>query len=524
MKKKNHKVALWTGLTGVSAVLTVGAIVGNVIANQYATTINVALNASTYKIIPGDTTGDTEYFKKSFSSDEEREAYEAELCATVEAEGAALLKNDNAALPLASGAKVSLFGHGAVDLMYGGTGSGAVDTSKAPNMKDALESQGIQINQKLWDLYKSDDMMKNYSRKTPESISDTLEANTQFAVNEAPWSKLESAASSFQDYGDAAIVVLSRAGGEGADLPSGTNGTTDSWISSSEGSGNYLELSKEELELLENLKKLKDQGTFKSIIVLVNSSNALELDFLNPSICGEDYGIDAAMWIGDVGQTGINGVAQLLSGAVTPSGSLVDTYLYDNMANPAMYNFYTQAYPNAAEYELLTADADVQGMYSVYQEGIYLGYRYFETRYEDAVMGADNVGDYDWASTVAYPFGYGDSYTSFEYSDFTVNETEGAFDITLKVTNTGNTYSGKETVQIYFQSPYTDYDRENGIEKAAAELCGFAKTEVLAPGESQDVEITVKKSELRTYDSNAAINLAVTQITTLRLRPIHIMQ
>ena len=504
MKKQNHKVALWTGLTGVSAVLTVGAIVGNVIANQYATTINVALNASTYKIIHGDTTGDTEYFKKSFSSDEEREAYEAELCATVEAEGAALLKNDNAALPLASGAKVSLFGHGAVDLMYGGTGSGAVDTSKAPNMKDALESQGIQINQKLWDLYKSDDMMKNYSRKTPESISDTLEANTQFAVNEAPWSKLESAESSFQDYGDAAIVVLSRAGGEGADLPSGTNGTTDSWISSSEGSGNYLELSKEELELLENLKKLKDQGTFKSIIVLVNSSNALELDFLNPEICGEDYGIDAAMWIGDVGQTGINGVAQLLSGAVTPSGSLVDTYLYDNMANPAMYNFYTQAYPNAAEYELLTADADVQGMYSVYQEGIYLGYRYFETRYEDAVMGADNVGDYDWASTVAYPFGYGDSYTSFEYSDFTVNETDDAFDITLKVTNTGNTYSGKETVQIYFQSPYTDYDRENGIEKAAAELCGFAKTEVLAPGESQDVEITVKKSELRTYDSNTA--------------------
>ena len=125
-------------------------------------------------------------------------------------------------------------------------------------------------------------------------------------------------------------MVLSRSGGEGADLPSGANGTNDSWISGQEGDGNYLALSAEEIELLQNLKALKDNGTFKNIIVLINSSNAIELDFLNPAICGEDYGIDAAMWIGDVGQTGINGVGQLLSGAVTPSGSLVDTYLYDN--------------------------------------------------------------------------------------------------------------------------------------------------------------------------------------------------
>ena len=354
MKNTKPKVRLWSVLTGLTAILTVAAIVGNIIANQYATTINVALNASTYKIIHGENTGDTEYFKKGFASDEEREAYEAELCATVEAEGAALLKNENNALPLASGAKVSLFGHGSVDLMYGGTGSGSVDTSKAPNLKQALEAQGITINQTLWDLYSSDSMMSKYSRLTPASISDTLEANTQYAVNEAPWSALSSAESSFAEYGDAAIVVLSRSGGEGADLPSGENGTSDSWISGQEGDGNYLALSAEEIELLKNLKALKDNGTFKNIVVLINSSNAIELDFLNPEICGEDYGIDAAMWIGDVGQTGINGVGQLLSGAVTPSGSLVDTYLYDNMANPAMYNFYTQAYPNAAEYNLLT--------------------------------------------------------------------------------------------------------------------------------------------------------------------------
>ena len=505
MKNKKSKVGLWSALTAITAILTIAAIVGNIIANQYATTINVALNASTYQIIhDSSNTEDTEYFKKGFASDEEREAYEAELCAQVEAEGAALLKNQNAALPLAQGAKVSLFGHGSVDLMYGGTGSGSVDTSKAPNFKQALESQGISVNETLWNLYSSDSMMSKYSRMTPASISDTLEANTQYAVNEAPWSALSSAESSFAEYGDAAIVVLSRSGGEGADLPSGENGTNDSWISGQEGDGNYLALSAEELELLQNLKALKDNGTFKSIIVLLNSSNAIELDFLNPEICGEDYGIDAAMWIGDVGQTGINGVAQLLSGAVTPSGSLVDTYLYDNMANPAMYNFYTQAYPNAAEYNLLTEGADVQGMYSVYQEGIYLGYRYFETRYEDVVMGTANAGDYDWAKTVAYPFGYGDSYTDFTYSNFNVAESDDAFDISLTVTNSGKTYSGKETVQVYFQSPYTDYDKANGIEKAAVELAGFAKTDVLAPGASETVNITVKKSELRTYDANKA--------------------
>ncbi|MGN0707884.1 MAG: glycoside hydrolase family 3 N-terminal domain-containing protein [Faecalibacterium sp.] len=504
MKNTKPKVRLWSVLTALTAILTIAAVVGNIIANQYATTLNVALNASTYKIIKGNTTEDTEYFKSGFASDAEREAYEAELCATVEAEGAALLKNENNALPLASGAKVSLFAHGSVDLMYGGTGSGSVDTSKAPSFKDALEAQGIVVNQTLWDLYKSDSMMSKYSRVTPASISDTLEANTQYKVNEAPWSALASAQSSFAQYGDAAIVVFSRSGGEGADLPSGANGTSDSWVSGLEGSGNYLELSAEELELLANLKSLKDDGTFKSIIVLINSSNALELDFLNPAICGVDYGIDAAMWIGDVGQTGINGVGQLLSGAVTPSGSLVDTYLYDNMANPAIYNFFTQAYPNAAEYGLLTEGPDVQGMYSVYQEGIYLGYRYFETRYEDVVMGTAKAGSYDWATTVAYPFGYGDSYTTFSYSNFKVNESADAFDISLKVTNTGKTYSGKETVQIYFQSPYTAYDKANGIEKASAELCGFAKTQILAPGASETVNITVKKSELRTYDANKA--------------------
>ena len=304
MKKKGTGVKLWSALSVVTAILLVAVIIGTSYANRYATTINVALGIETTKIIKGEDSGDTEYFKSDFASEDERVKYEEELCARVESEGAALLKNDNQALPLSSGAKVSLFARGSVDLMYGGTGSGGVSTDNAPTLKDALNDQGIEINQTLWDVYATG-AAKEYTRKTPDAISDTLEANTQYAVNEAPWSVIEKdAKSSFAEFGDAAIVVLARSGGEGADLPCGDTGNDLDYSFGQEGDGNYLALSKEEQELFAGLKALKDDGTFKSIIVLLNSSNAIELDFLNPDICGTDYGIDACMWIGDVGQIG----------------------------------------------------------------------------------------------------------------------------------------------------------------------------------------------------------------------------
>ena len=506
MKQKKARVKLWGVLTPVFAVLLAASIVGNSVANYYSTTLNVALDVETYRIVKGDSNENTDYFTSDFASDEERAAYEAELCAAVEAEGATLLLNNNNALPLASGAKVSLFGRGSVDLMYGGTGSGGVSTDNAPTLKDALTEQGIQINETLWNWYDSEDITEKYSRVTPSAIADVLEANGQYAVNEAPWAEVESANStSFAEYGDAAIVVLARSGGEGADLPAGDNGSGLEWSSGQEGDGNYLALSQEEKDMLAGLKALKDAGTFKSIIVLLNSSNAIELDFLNPEVCGVDYGVDACMWIGDVGQTGINGVAQLLSGELAPSGSLVDTFWYDNLLNPAVTNFYSREYDNMSEYSLTSDDNNKgnQGMYSVYQEGIYLGYRYAETRYEDVVMGTGNAGDYNYGTTVAYPFGYGISYTTFDYSDYTVTPTEDSFEVSLTVTNTGDV-AAKKTVQIYFQSPYTEYDKTNGIEKASVELCGFEKTDVLEPGQSQKVTIIVDREELRTYDANNA--------------------
>ena len=538
--QKKAKVGLWSALTALTAIILIAAIVGNIVANMFATTINVALGITPYKVVKGADSGDTEYFKSDFATAEDLAAYDKLMGIAVEAEGATLLKNDNNALPLAGGAKVSLFARGSVDLLYGGTGSGSVDTSSAPTLKDALTEYGIQINQTLWDWYSGN----KYARITPAAISDSLIANTQYAVNEAPWSEVQSAAgSSFASYGDAAIVVFSRSGGEGADLPAGNIGEDLTYVKDGQtihytsaastvgggeapdlmgdgntedtgtaqtnndgNGGNYLALSVQEKELLAGLKSLKDSGTFKRIIVLLNTSNALELDFLNPDICGVDYGIDSCMWIGDVGQWGALAIGQLLSGTVAPSGSIVDTFLYDNMAAPAIHNFYSKEYTNVADYDNVTGaidSADVQGMYNVYQEGIYLGYRYFETRYEDKVMGTGNAGSYDYAATVAYPFGYGISYTTFEYSNFSVKENGDSFDVTVTVKNTGNT-AAKKTVQVYFQSPFTDYDKQNQIEKASVELCGFTKTDILQPGASATVTVNVPKTELRTYDAYGA--------------------
>lgn len=365
--KKKARVGLWGALTGLCAILLVASFVGNYFANLYATTLNVVFDTGYIKMVNYDPNAIV--FKSDFENDDARWEYEKKLCADVEAEGAALLLNENGALPLAGGARVSLFARGSVDLMYGGTGSGSVDTSQAPTLKDALTGQGVEVNQSLWDWYVS--TANKYGRVTPAAISDALAANTQYGVNEAPWSEVSTAnGGSFADYGDAAIVVFSRSGGEGADLPDGdpsaslvtstevTSQVGDSGTAAqgsggtaevkygmgAEGDGDYLSLSKEERDLLAGLKELKDNGTFKKIVVLLNTSNAIELDFLNPSICGEDYGIDACMWVGDVGQTGANGVGRLLVGETTPSGSLVDTYWYDNMLNPAVVNFYSAPY------------------------------------------------------------------------------------------------------------------------------------------------------------------------------------
>ena len=486
---KSRKM-LWSICTVVFTLLFAVTMIGGPIANNYASIINMVLKTESTKTI-GDA-GDT-YFEADYASAAEQEKAAQAICETAEANGATLLLNRENALPLAQGAKVSLFGTGSADFVYGGTGSGSVDSSKALNLKDALEADGFSVNPTVWNFYTTG-AGKGYRRQlAPGSLNNYIFDNSGYLINEVPQSVFtDTEWASVADYGDAAIMVVSRVCGEGSDLP---------WFGTGDGDGNILSLSQEERDILKKLADLKAAGQVKSIIVLLNVSNPMELDFLQPSLCGVDYGVDACLWVGEVGQNGIEAIGDILNGTVNPSGKLVDTYCYDNLTSPAMQNTYITSYTNAAE-QGLAFKSTCNEYYEVYQEGIYVGYRYYETRYEDTVLGNANVGKYDYASTVAYPFGYGLSYTTFEYSGLTMKEDGDNFVFTVSVTNTGSV-DGREAVQIYMQSPYTDYDRENGIEKAAVELVGFEKVAVPA-GQTVSVDVTVPKSELRAYDANGA--------------------
>ena len=424
------------------------------------------------------------YYSGDYKTTAERLEAGAKVVYQTELEGATLLMNENDALPLKQGSAISLFSTSSVNIVYGGTGSANVDSSTCDNLKQAAEKSGLNVNKTLWNFYESGEASE-YVR-----VDGGMFSSEKTQTVEAPWSVYtDEVKSSFNQYGDAAVVVISRVGGEDDDLEFAEY--------------NYLELDENEKDMLSNIKALKDQGVFKKLVVLINSSNALQMDFLK----GNPYGIDSVMWIGGVGQSGLNAVCDLLAGVdaegnqVSPSGSLVVTYCYDNYSSPAMVNFAPTIYGGWEESGL----PDTADTYVIYQEGIYVGYRYYETRYEDTVMGKGNTVGYDYSADVAFPFGYGLSYTSFSYSGYEVvyNENDDVFEVTVIVTNTGE-YFGKETVQIYGQSPYTEYDRTYGVEKSSVQLVGFGKTELLAPGESETLTITVERSSLASYDANNA--------------------
>ncbi len=515
-EKKKHGIVKWIVTSVISVVLIIAMIVANIMTIAYEGVINLALGTETTKVeADADDTTDTNYYPSAYSSTDEVKAAGMEIAEQLTEEGAVLLKNEDEALPISNTAKVSLFGHSSVNEIVCGTGSADIDASEAPSFKEALEEVGVSVNPTLWQFY--EDNIENYEtnpKKGDNSIRNGADGVTagQFTVNEIPWADYtDEAKSEFSSYNDAAIVVISRLGGEMWDLPSDTykesadavagtgigadkqQGNTTETV---DGSGNSLELTIQEREML---TEIQNSGQFDKVIVLLNSTNAVEMDFVDV----EEYGVDAVMWIGFTGVNGLRGVADLLTGDVSPSGRLVDTYCLDNTTNPAMENFYGAFWANSTDYTDLTGDGpglDGNKYYNVYQEGIYVGYRYYETRYEDYVLGQGNAGDYNYLSDVKYPFGYGLTYTTFEYSDYTVVENDDSFDVTVTVTNTGDV-AAKEVVEIYFQSPYTDYDKETGIEKAAIELCGFEKTDVIEPGESETVTVNVAKKELRTYDA-----------------------
>ena len=474
-KAKRKTVTLWKSLGIVFLVFALLLSAGSVVVSMFDNTMAAMLGGRFWDVINEDP--DANYYTMDFATDAERLDAGAKICYQVEAEGAALLMN-NGALPLKAGAKVSTLSTSSVNIVYGGTGSGNVDASKADNLKVALEKSGLQVNPTLWDFYTTG-AGASYARGYGEGESAALLGS--FNIGEAPWSVYtDEVKDSIAAYGDALIVTLSRIGGEGADAKF-----------------TYLQLDQNEKDMMAAAAQLKEDGKVKSIIVLLNTSNALQVDFLKNNL----YSVDACMWIGGVGAYGTNAVADILAGKVNPSGSLVDTYCYDNFSAPAMKNAIPVTYagydgeniPNYAE------------TYLIYQEGIYVGYKYYETRYEDFVMGTGNAGSYAYSGDVAFPFGHGLSYTTFDYSDMTAvyNSETDQFEVTLTVTNSG-AVAGKETVQIYAQSPYTDYDKQNKVEKAAVQLIGFGKTAILQPGASETVKINVEKRDLAAYDTYGA--------------------
>ena len=484
-------------LTVVSFLLAGILLTGTVIGNENAPIISQTLGAKTFEVVnTGNANEDTEYYKSSYKKIGDLVDAGYQKAVQVLGEGSVLLKNDNNALPLSKGSKVSLVGVTAYDPVYGGTGSGGISTEETKSFVEALELAGLELNPTLKDSYTSEEW-KQYKRGSEGRFG-----NTVVKMNGAPWDVVDAAAgSTFAQYGDAAILFVGRVGGEGYDLSrKGGDG-----VDNGDGLGpDYLGLNARELSVLEGLKAKKAAGEIKKIIVIINYSSMIEGDFL------ADPAVDAAMWIGAPG-IGTEAVGLLLTGDINPSGRLPDTMWVDNAMNPVNVNFGRFGYEGAAELGVTTElgtgiyPANTLSSYVVYQEGMYLGYRYTETRYEDLVLGTPKVGAYNYNDVVARPFGFGLSYADFELSNVNVTkEGDRNYKVTVTVKNTSDTYAGKHSVPVWVSKPYGDYARKNQIQVPSVELVNFGKTKILNPGESQTLTITLDERYFTSYDANNA--------------------
>ena len=393
-------------------------------------------------------------------------------------EGFVLLKNENAALPMNKGARISVFSKNSVNLSYGGSGSGGFDTSNNKDLYESLNDAGFVTNPTLKSFYESS---QSGPVRTANSSDLDNGDNQKIATAETPQSKYTDAVkNSYADYSDAALVVITRIGGEGFDLPR-YQGDSEGTVSAD---SHYLELDQNEIDLLTAVT----DGTFKRVVVVFNTPSSFEATFLKDSAYAAFADkIDAAVWIGFTGSNGITALGEILNGDVNPSGRLVDTWAADFTKNPSFVNFGTGCLPD-------TTDKYDGGMYySVdYEEGIYVGYRYYETR-------GETDGEDWYNANVVYPFGYGLSYTTFDWTvgDASASEIELGTTITVPVTvkNTGSA-AGKEVVQLYASAPYT----LGGIEKVRKVLVGFAKTKLLQPGESETVTVSFDPYSAASYD------------------------
>ena len=402
-----------------------------------------------------------------------------ELCTDIAEEGIVLLKNEGNTLPVASGSNLNVFGWASTNPCYGGTGSGSLsDAYETVSLLQGLEDAGFKLNTELSDFYTA------YRADRPEV--------GMFAQD---WTLPEPTADSYTDemmnnakeFSDTAMVVITRVGGEGADLPTDVSQVTYTDNSTEykdfEPGEHYLQLDKTEKDMLDLVC-----NNFENVIVVYNGANAMELGFVN-----EYSQIKAAIWCPGTGQSGFEALGEIVAGTVNPSGKTSDTFVADLTATPTYNNFGNFTYDNMDDFAYTSTgftgvETTTLPSFVNYVDGIYVGYRFYET------AAAEGLIDYD--KTVLYPFGYGLSYTNFtqEMSDLTVEDGQISFDVT--VTNTGDV-AGKDVVEAYYNPPYTN----GGIEKATANLIDFAKTDVLEPGESQTITVSFNEEDMASYDT-----------------------
>ena len=497
MRQKN----VWRGLASVSAFALSVLVLGSSLAFQYQGAINSALHLQTSKMVNEGADGDNIYFKSAFGDfTEENQAKLIE--ATFEQninemkEGAVLLRNRDGALPLAENErKVTLFGHASYDPAYKSSSAGSrpnFDTPYAVDLRQALLDDGFEVNQTLFDAYSKStvqrgqvlDLGLGFPIRVMDGSAVNQEEPADFYTPELQ--------ASFADYNDVAIVVFAREASEGVDM-----NTVDTDGRSS------LALHQNEEDLLEMVKN----AGFGKIIVLLNSPYQMELEWL------DKYNVDACLLIGEVGSQGFRGVTSILTGETNPSGHLVDTYAASSTSAPACVNAGSQtpAYLNADAINTAIGEDENADYINFQAESIYIGYRYYETRYEDSILGQGNAtgandasfGANAWAyqNEVTFPFGYGLSYTTFtqKLDGVRYDPEEDLYHVQVTVQNTGDV-AGKSVVQVYAQTPYGDYEKQNRVEKSAIQLAGFAKTDLLDPGASQQVDVTVDRYLLASYD------------------------
>lgn len=403
---------------------------------------------------------------------EENVASATQLCEDIADEGIVLLDNDGT-LPMAKNSKLNVFGWASTNPCYGGTGSGALsDAYPTVTLLEGLTNAGFELNTELSDFYTS------YRVDRPV-----------VGMFSQDWTLPEPEAAQYTDemmnnakaFSDTAMVVITRVGGEGADLPTDVSQVTyDAGHSYNdfEPGNHYLQLSKTEKDMIDLVCK-----NFDKVVVVYNGANAMELGWV------KDYSqIKSVIWCAGTGQSGFNALGSILCGDVNPSGRTIDTFVYDLTQTPTANNFGNFNYTNMDEFKANSFGADTIPAFVNYVEGIYVGYKFYET------AAAEGLIDYD--KTVVYPFGRGLSYTTFTQTLNSVTEADGTITVDVTVTNTGSA-SGKEVVEVYYNPPYTN----GGIEKASANLIGFAKTSELAPGASENVTVTFKAEDMASYDT-----------------------